>query len=55
MEITCFPWNTAKRRSKAEHQAKLILHEAPDIIALQEILPSTEILFREYLASTYPF
>lgn len=48
-------WNTAKRLKKVSLQADFIRKISPDIIALQEIIPSTESAFRQVLSTDYPF
>ena len=47
-------WNTAKRLKKASQQYDLIKQVDPDIIALQEILPSTELEFKKLFKNKYP-
>jgi len=48
-------WNTAKRLNKVSLQADFMRQICPDIIALQEIIPSTEGAFRRNLSEDYPF
>jgi exonuclease III len=47
-------WNTAKRLKRTEEQFRFILNQQPDVIALQEILPSTEQKYRSLIANLYP-
>ena len=48
-------WNTAKRLKKVSQQHDFIKQIDPDIIALQEILPSTELEFKKLLTNKYPY
>jgi exonuclease III len=48
-------WNTAKRLKKVKQQTEFIGKYDPDIIALQEIIPSSEAAFRKLLKQDYPF
>ena len=48
-------WNTAKRLKRVPQQIDLINKISPDIIALQEILPSTELEFKKLLKNKYPY
>ena len=48
-------WNTAKRLKRASQQIDLIYKISPDIITLQEILPSTELEFKKLLRNKYPY
>ena len=48
-------WNTAKRLKRAPQQHDFIKQIDPDIIALQEILPSTELEFKKLLTNKYPY
>ncbi len=48
-------WNTAKRLKKVTLQTDFLKECDSDIIALQEILPSTEAAFRKLLKPDYPF
>ena len=50
-----FSWNTAKRLKKLPKQAEFINNYHPDIVALQEVIPSTEAAFRKLLKHIYPF
>ena len=50
-----FSWNTAKRLKKLPKQAEFINNYHPDIVALQEVIPSTEAAFRKLLKHKYPF
>ena len=52
--IKFLSWNTAKRLKRTEEQFCFILNQQPDVIALQEILPSTEQKYRSLLADVYP-
>lgn len=47
-------WNTAKRLKKVPQQYDLIKQINPDVIALQEIIPSTELEFKKLLKNKYP-
>ena len=47
-------WNTAKRLKKAPQQHDLIKQNNPDVVALQEIIPSTELEFKKLLKNKYP-
>ena len=42
MKFSCLTWNTAKRVKYAYDQTKLIEEFNPDIVALQEIVLSSE-------------
>ena len=48
-------WNTAKRLKRVEEQSGFISKHQPDIVAFQEVLPSTEAAFRKFLSPNYPF
>jgi endonuclease/exonuclease/phosphatase family metal-dependent hydrolase len=53
-EFSVLTWNTAKRLKHAPGQVEFIHKLSPDIIALQEIIPSTEQKLRSLLLKTYP-
>ena len=53
-EFSVLTWNTAKRLKHAPGQVELIHKLSPDIIALQEIIPSTEQKLRSLLLKTHP-
>jgi exonuclease III len=53
-KLKIISWNTAKRLKHAESQIKFILQNCPDVVALQEIIPSTEKVFRSELNQLYP-
>ena len=40
-------WNTAKRLKKFSQQSDLIKQINPDVVALQEIIPSSELEFKK--------
>ena len=42
-------WNTAKRLKRIESQIECIQKLKADVVALQEIIPSTEKIFKECL------
>ena len=48
-------WNTAKRLKRIEGQIEFLHKQGAEIIALQEILPSTEMVFRSAFENTHPF
>ncbi len=48
-------WNTAKRLKKVPQQIDLINEISPDIVALQEILLSTDLKFKKLLKNNYPY
>ena len=48
-------WNTAKRLKRIDNQIECILKLKADVVALQEIIPSTEKIFKECLKSLYPY
>ena len=48
-------WNTAKRLKKVSQQYDLIEQIVPDVVALQEIIPSTELEFKKHLRKKYPY
>lgn len=48
-------WNTAKRLKRIEGQISFLEDSKADIIALQEIIPSTEKVFKRELANNYPY
>ena len=47
-------WNTAKRLKRTPQQYDLINKINPDVVALQEILPSTELEFKKLLKNKFP-
>ena len=56
--MDCFKivsWNTAKRRKRIDNQIKYIQALGADVVALQEIIPSTEKVFKHSLKSFYPY
>ena len=53
-EFSVLTWNTAKRLKRAPGQVEFIHKLSPDIIALQEIIPSTEQKLRSLLLKTHP-
>ena len=48
-------WNTAKKLAKIELQSRYIKSHNADIIALQEILPSTDVGFKKAMRGDYPY
>ena len=48
-------WNTAKRLKQIDFQIEFLRKHDADIIALQEIIPSTETIFRDRLKDKYPY
>ena len=48
-------WNTAKRLKQIEFQIEFLRKHDADIVALQEIIPSTETIFRDRLKDKYPY
>ena len=52
--IKFLSWNTAKRLKRVDKQFSFILNQKPDVIALQEILPSTEKKYRALMENVYP-
>ena len=55
MRFTCFSWNTAKRLKYVYDQVNLIQQTNPDIVALQEVIISSDKKFKRLLASHYPY
>ena len=53
MKFSCLTWNTAKRVKYAYDQTKLIKEFNPDIVALQEIILSSEKKFKKLLSKNY--
>ncbi len=53
MKFSCLTWNTAKRVKYAYDQTKLIEEFNPDIVALQEIILSSEKKFKKLLSKNY--
>ena len=53
MKFSCLTWNTAKRVKYAYDQAKLIEEFNPNIVALQEIILSSEKKFKKLLSKNY--
>jgi exonuclease III len=51
MEITLLTWNVAGRTVLCDSQAGAVERRAPDIVALQEVRPSTAPRWRRHLAS----
>ena len=54
MKISCLTWNTAKRLKYVYDQVNLIQQTNPDIVALQEVIISSDKKFKRLLASHYP-
>ena len=54
MKFSCLTWNTAKRLKYVYDQVKLIQQTNPDIVALQEVIISSDKKFKRLLASHYP-
>ena len=52
--IKFLSWNTAKRLKRVDKQFSFILNQRPDVIALQEVLPSTEQKYRSLMENVYP-
>ena len=48
-------WNTAKRLKQIDSQVEFLKKHNADIVALQEVIPSTEIEFRRRLKKEYPY
>ena len=48
-------WNTAKRLKKVSQQSDIIKQINPDVVALQEIIPSSELEFKKLFKSKYPY
>lgn len=48
-------WNTAKRLKQIDSQIEFLRKHDADIVALQEIIPSTETIFRDRLTDKYPY
>ena len=48
-------WNTAKRLKQIDFQIEFLSEHDADFIALQEVIPSTETIFRDRLKDKYPF
>ena len=48
-------WNTAKRLKQIEGQIEFLHDQGADLVALQEVLPSTEAVFRSAFKHTHPF
>jgi exonuclease III len=42
-------WNVARRRARLDEQASAIAERRPDVVALQEVTPTTDPLWREAL------
>ena len=55
MKFSCLTWNTAKRLKYVYDQVKLIQQTNPDIVALQEVIISSDKKFKRLLASHYPY
>lgn len=54
-ELKILSWNVAKRLKRVEGQVSFIERFNPDIIALQEVIPSTEKQFHFRLKKAYPY
>ena len=48
-------WNTAKRLKQTDFQIDFLMKHDADVIALQEVIPSTEIIFRDRLKDKYSY
>lgn len=48
-------WNTAKRLKQVDSQIAFLEQHDPDVVALQEIIPSTEFEFKNKLTHRYPY
>ena len=48
-------WNTAKRLKQINFQIEFIDEHDSDVTALQEVIPSTETIFRDRLKDKYPY
>ena len=48
-------WNTAKRLKQIDFQIEFLRKHDAHILALQEIIPSTETIFRDRLKDKYPY
>lgn len=55
MKFTCFTWNTAKRLKYVDEQVELIKNVNADIVALQEVIESTNKLYLQKLINDYPY
>ena len=55
MKYSCLTWNTAKRLKYVYDQVNLIQQTNPDILALQEVIISSDKKFKRLLASHYPY
>ena len=55
MKFSCLTWNTAKRLKYVYDQVNLIQQTNPDIVALQEVITSSDKKFKRLLASHYPY
>ena len=55
MKFRCFTWNTAKRLKYTSDQVHFIEEIGPDIVALQEIIMSSDKKFKELLKNNYPY
>ena len=54
-EITVLSWNTAKRLKRAKEHVAFLSKQGADILALQEVIPSTECIYRSALAESHPY
>lgn len=48
-------WNTAKRLKQINFQIEFLDEHDSDVTALQEVIPSTETIFRDRLKDKYPY
>ena len=55
MKFTCLTWNTAKRLKYVDEQVELIKNVNADIVALQEVIESTNNLYLQKLINDYPY
>lgn len=55
MKFTCLTWNTAKRLRYVDEQVELIRNVNADIVALQEVIESTNKLYLQKLINDYPY
>jgi exodeoxyribonuclease III len=47
--VRLITWNVARRRTRLAEQAAALAERSPDVVALQEVTPTTEPLWRETL------
>ena len=53
--ISCISWNTAKRTKYINKQVELIMKNDCDVVALQEVIYSSERMFKELLSPKYKY